>query len=343
MVGERRPARPTMKDVADRVGISIKSVSRALNREPGISADTAEQVLRVARQLGFRRNDLARSLRRRDRTETIGVVVRHASTRFFDNLIRGIDEVAAEHGALVLTAATRMADREESTLLAMSSRRVDGLVIVPSSADQSFLHAEQAAGLPLVFADRPPTGISADTVIADNAGGGYAATRHLLAHGHRRIGVVGAQSSVFTVKERVSGYRAALAGTRDAPPELVRLDCVGATAAQRAAGELLRLPEPPTALFCLNNVCTIGAARALREFSLGNQVALVGFDDFDTADLLDPPVTVVAQDVDTMGRCAAQLLFARIKGDDGPPRVTVLPTHLIHRGSGEIVARLPAT
>jgi LacI family transcriptional regulator len=338
MVGKRRLRRPTMKDVADQVGISIKSVSRALNGEPGVSEDTAEQVLTIAHELGFRRNDLARSLRRRDRTETVGVVVKHASTRFFDSLIRGIDEVAAVHGALVLTATTRMADREKTTLLAMSSRRVDGIVIAPTGHDQTFLRAEQAAGLPLVFVDRRPIGISADTVIADNAGGAYGATRHLLSHGHRRIGVVGAQANLFTIGERVSGYRRALAEASLPADGLVRLDCDGTAAAQQAAGELLLQPEPPTAFFCLNNVCTIGTARALRDASLGREVALVGFDDFETADLLDPPVTVVAQDVEAMGRHAAELLFARIKGYDGPPETTVLPSHLIARGSGELKA-----
>jgi LacI family transcriptional regulator len=338
MAGTRRIVRPTMKDVADRVGISVKSVSRVLNGEPGVSADTTEQVLSVARELGFRRNDLARSLRRQDRTETVGVVLRHVSTRFFDSLIRGIDEVAAVHGALVLTAATRTPDREVSTLLGLSSRRVDGLVIVPSGPDQTFLRAEQAAGLPLVFADRPPVGITADTVIADNVGGAYEATMQLLGHGHRRIGVIGAQPDVFTVRERLRGHCAALdaSGAHRRTDALVRLGCVGAEGARQAAAELVGSVDPPTAFFCLNNLCTIGTARALREASLGHRVALVGYDDFDTADLLDPPVTVVDQDVEEMGRRAAELLFARIKGHDGPPGTIVLPTTLIRRGSGEL-------
>jgi LacI family transcriptional regulator len=340
MARTRRTARPTMKDIADQVGISIKSVSRVLNGEPGVSPDTAEHVLGVARELGFRRNDLARSLRRQDRTETVGVVLRHLSTRFSDSLIRGIDEVAAVDGALVLTAATRTPDREMSTLLALSSRRVDGVVIAPSGLDQAFLRAEQSAGLPLVFADRPPSGITADTVTADNARGAYEATMHLVAHGHRRIGVIGPQNGVFTVSERVRGYCAAFdaSGIDGRPDEFVRLDCINADSAQQKAGELLGSADPPTALFCLNNVCTIGAARALQRASLNHRVALVGFDDFDTADLLDPAVTVVDQDVEEMGRRAAQLLFARIKGHDGSPETIVLPTTLIPRGSGEITA-----
>ena len=326
-----------MQDIADRVGISTKSVSRVLNGEPGTSPATTERVLAVARELGFRRNDLARSLARGDRTGTVGLVLKHSSTRFYEELIRGVDEVADAHGALVLTAGSHSEDRERSTLLALSSRRVDGMLIVPLGRDQSYLRAEQALGMPLVFVDRPPSGVAADAVLADDRGGGLLATRHLLQHGHRRVGVVGASASVHTVKERVAGYDAAMAEAglaRD--PRLVRLDVEGSAAAREAVHHLLADPSPPTALFLLNSVCTIGALRALDDAGLAGRVALVGFDDFDTADLLAPAVTVVAHDIVEMGRRAATRLFARIGGEDGAPTHDLLPTTLIPRGSGEL-------
>lgn len=329
-----------MRDVADRVGLSIKSVSRVLNGDPGVSEAKAEQVLAVARELGFRRNDLARGLRLQDRTETIGVVVRQASTRFYDNLIRGIDEVAGRHGALVLTATTHGPEREQSAVLALSARRVDGLIIVPSGNDQTYLRAEVAARMPMVFVDRPAKGISADAVLADNAAGGRAATQHLIAHGHRRIGVIGTTRSSFTMSERVRGYRDALTEAGLTADKLVRWDARGQAGAQQACSQLLALPNPPTALFALNNVCTIGAVRALQAAGLSRRVALIGFDDFDTADLLDPPVSVITQQVEEMGRRAAEMIFA----SNGQPvssrrQRTVLPTELIIRGSGEIEPR----
>lgn len=327
-----------MRDIADQVGLSIKSVSRVLNGDPGVSEARAEEVRAVARELGFRRNDLARGLRLHVGTETIGVVVRQASTRFYDSLIRGIDEVADRHGALVLTATTPGVERERSAVLALSSRRVDGLIIVPSSSDQSYLRAEEATGMPMVFVDRPAKGISADTVLADNASGGYAATKHLIAHGHRRIGVIGPDHSAFAPKERVRGYRDALKGTAPLDENLMRLDAKGQAGARQACDQLLALPDPPTALFALNNVCTIGVVRALQAAGLSHQIALVGFDDFDTADLLSPPVSVITQEVEEMGRTAAEMVFARISGEpaaSGPTR-TILPTQLIIRGSGEI-------
>lgn len=330
-------ARPTMKDVAERVGVSIKSVSRVLNDEGGVSAATAQRVLAVAEELGFRRNDLARSLRRRGPDNTVGVVAQHTSARFFTDLIRGIEHVASDHGSLVLTATTPDPERELAKLLALSSRRMDALIIVPRGPDQSFLRAEQAMGLPLVFVDQPPRGITADTVVVDNAEGARRATAHLLSHDHRRVGVIGSGSTLFTISERLRGYREALADAGIVEdPDLVRLECRSPEQARAAVQDLLAGGRAPTALFALNNPCAIGAARALRQAGLHHAVALVGFDDFDTADLLDPPLTVVAQDVERIGREAAHRLFARLAGREHPAETVVLPTQLIPRGSGEI-------
>jgi LacI family transcriptional regulator len=338
----RRPlsaTRPTMKDIADRVGVSIKSVSRVLNGEAGVSPATAQRILDIASDLGFRRNDLARDLRRGNRTGTIGLVLRRSSTRFYDDLIRGVEEVAEQHGALVITAGSRTAERERETLLALSSRRVDGLLVEPNGPDHSFLAAEQAMGTPVVFVDRPPRRLSADTVLSDDFAGGRDATAHLIAHGHHRIGVICTSADIYTVRERVRGYENALSAAGiPTDSRLIRANRQTADESRAAVAELLSAPEPPTALFTLNNVCTIGAARALRDASLETGVALIGFDDFDLADLLTPPVTVVAHDVTEMGRTAAELLFARLDGLSDPPREITLPCSLIPRGSGEIPA-----
>jgi LacI family transcriptional regulator len=331
-----------MKDIAVRVGVSVKSVSRVVNGEGGVSPATAERILDVAEELGFRRNDLARNLRRRDRTGTIGLVLKHSSTRFYDQLIQGVEDVAERHGTLVITAGSRSPERERDTLLALSSRRVDGLLIVPTgTADHAFLAAEQATGMPLVFVDRPPRHLTADTILADDHGGARAAVDHLVRHGHRRIAVIGAGADLHTVRERVRGYRAALGAAGIEPDErLVQLDREGRGAAERAVTELLATAAPPTALFTTNNVSTIGATTALRRAGAEHRVALVGFDDFVLADLLDPPLTVVAHDITEMGRRAAQRLFRRIDDDRSPARTDVLPTRLIPRGSGEIAAVL---
>ncbi|WP_406274320.1 LacI family transcriptional regulator [Nocardia sp. NBC_00881] len=326
-----------MKAIADRVGVSIKSVSRVLNGEGGASPETANRILATAEEMGFRRNELARGLRQGSRTNTIGLVLKESSTRFFVELIRGIEDVAERHELLVVTATSRSSDQEKATLLALSSRRVDGLLIVPASFDQAYLRPEQAAGLPLVFIDRPPAGIAVDAVLSDCFGGGYAAAAHLMENGHRRIGVIGGFASAYTVSERLRGYRAAFEthGIR-VDRNLIRLDTEGASEAEAAADELLDLADPATAFFTLGNHCTVGAIRSLRARGISNDRALVGVENMELADMLEPPLTVVTHDISDMGRIATERLLARINGDDSTPQVVILPTRIIPRGSGEI-------
>jgi len=335
--GAGRPVRPTMKDVAAHVGTSIKSVSRVLNGEEGVSEATKERILKAMAELGFRRNDLARGLRQSDRTRTIGLAIPQADTRFHDSLVHGIDEIARQQGSLVLTASSGTAARERETLMALCSRRVDGLIVVPAGEEHAFLRPEQQAGVPIVFVDRPPHGIAADAVLTDHAGGARDATAHLLRQGHRRIGVIGADARIFSVGERISGHREALRAEKvPYQRELTRLGAEPSREAMAACLELMRLERPPTALFTLNNQCTIGAARALRSLGKSREIALVGFDDFETADLIDPPVTVISHDIEEIGRTAARLMFERMAGHSPAPGRTVLPTRLVVRGSGEI-------
>jgi LacI family transcriptional regulator len=160
---------------------------------------------------------------------------------------------------------------------------------------------------------------------------------HLIRRGHRRIGFLSDLTSIRTAQDRYQGYLDALRAAGISPdPATQRRDLHTAAAAQAAATGLLRGPEPPTALFSAQNLVTMGAVRALRACGVQHRVALVGFDDFTLADLLEPGVTVVAQDVVAIGSLAAEILFARIDGDAAAPRARIVPTRLIERGSGEI-------
>ncbi|MBL1096728.1 LacI family DNA-binding transcriptional regulator [Streptomyces coffeae] len=334
----RYGTRPTMKDVAARAGVGLKTVSRVVNGEPGVTPDTERRVQEAITALGFRRNDSARILRK-GRTASIGLVLEDLADPFYGPLSRAVEEVARAHGALLINGSSAEdPEREQELVLALCARRVDGLVVIPAGHDHRYLAPEIAAGVATVFVDRPAGRIDADAVVSDSFGGAREAVAHLIAHGHRRIGFLGDQPGIHTAAERLRGYRAAMAEAglpvHDAWVSLGPTDPARVRAAATAA---LEGAERVTALFAGNNRVTVTVVRVLAERPApAPPVALVGFDDFELADLLSPAVTVVAQDAAQLGRTAADLLFRRLDGAGGEPRRVVLPTRLIPRGSGEL-------
>jgi LacI family transcriptional regulator len=319
--------------------VSLKTVSRVVNSESGVSDELAVRVRDAVRLLGYRPNMTASSLRRADRkTLTIGLLLEDVANPFSSALHRAVEDVAAGRGTLVFAGSSdEDPEREADVLRAFAVRRVDGLIVVPADHEMTGLAHERRLGKPIVFVDRRAALRDVDSVTVDNRSGISGAVRHLAAYGHRRIAYLGDLSQIWTASERYLGYVEGLtaAGVRlDA--SLVRQDVHGVDAADAATRELLELHEPPTALLAGQNLITVGAIRALQSLGLQRQVALVGFDDFLLADLLDPPVTVVAQEPVAIGRIAAELLFARLDGDRSPGRDVVVPTRLVPRGSGEI-------
>jgi LacI family transcriptional regulator len=327
-----------MRDVAERAGVSLKTVSRVINEEPGVAGPTAERVGAAILELGFQRNDLARSLRQGRSSATIGLVIEDIGNPFYSAIAQAVEAAAAARGCMLITSSCEEdADRERALVQAMLRRRVDALLLVPASHDHGYVTREAGENTPVVFLDRPPAGIDADTVLLDNRGGARSAIEHLLAHGHRRIACVADPDVLYTASERLRGYREAMAAAgAEVDADLVRLDTHAAEAAEDVVRELLALPpgQRPTAIFSGNNRHTLGALRALR--GLEQEVALVGFDDFELADLLVMPTTVVRHDSQELGRRAAELAFTRLDGGDGPPRRVVVPTELVIRGSGEV-------
>lgn len=327
--------RPTMKDVAETAGVSLKTVSRVVNGEPRVGADTTARVTEAIARLGFRRNDLARSLRRAHASSTLGLITEDVANPFYSAIARAVEDVARSRGYVVITASSEEnPEREQDLVATLLSRQVEGLLLVPAGHDHRYLEPELALGTRLVFLDRPPGGLAVDAVLIDNAGGARAGVEHLLAQGHRRIGFVGDVPQMHTLAQRLEGYRAAHAARGVALDErLIRLGAHDVAQAEAATRELLALPDPPTALFATNNRLSIGALRALRRAD--PQPALVGFDDFELADMLSVAVTVVRHDPAEMGRTGAELLFARLDGADGPPRTEVLSTELVTHGGAE--------
>ncbi len=323
-----------MRDVAETAGVSLKTVSRVINAEAGVASATAVRVSEAIAALGFQRNDLARSLRHGVSSATLGLVIEDVANPFYAMIAQAVETAARERGFLLITASAREdAERERELVSALVGRRVDALLIVPAGTDQRYVETLRGRTA-FVFVDRPARGCEADSVLLDDAGGARSAVEHLLAHGHRRIACVADRTAIYTARERVAGYEAALAAAGVVPDaELIRPGSPDAAHAETIVSELLALPPDrrPTAIFTANNRNTIGALRALagRE----QDVALVGFDDFELADLLG--VTVVRADPGLLGASAAALAFARLDGDARPPKRVTIPTALVARGSGE--------
>ena len=329
--------RPTLKDVAERAQVSLKTTSRVLNGEKSVRAETEQRVRDAMAELGFRPNDFARRLRLGTDSSSIGLLIEDLSNPFYSGIAHAIELRAHERAMLLIIASSqRDPALERRLVLSLSQRRVSGLIVVPAGHDHGHLAAEQERGLQIVFVDRPAEGVEADVVVADNEGGARLAVTHLIRQGHRRISYLGDDAGLYTSIQRRAGYQAALnLHGADAEDSLSRVGLADSAAAEHAVRELLAARRPPTAFFTGNNLLTIGALHALR--SLGRtDVAVVGFDDFEAADLVVPGVTVVRHDAADLGRLAADRLFARLDGDRTDPAVKMLPVHLITRGSGEI-------
>ena len=321
-----------MKDVAAAARVSLKTVSRVVNGEPGVSPGTRQRVRDAIAALDFRRNDSARLLRT-GQTATVGLVLEDIGDPFYSALARGVESVARARGSLLLSGSSDADPATERMLaLTLCARRVDGLIVVPTNSDHGFLVPEMNAGVPVVFADRPPGRIDADTVLSDNVGGASKGTAHLIAYGHRRIGYLGDNPGIFTARERYQGYRSAMsAAGLPVASSWAAMGSPTAASVREALERMLAGPEPVTAVFCGNNRISVLALPVLAEPR--QAVAVVGFDDFELADLLG--ITVIAQDTAELGRRAADLLFQRLDGDRSPKRRIVIPTRMISRGSGE--------
>lgn len=334
--------RATMQHVATLAGVSLKTVSRVVNGEAGVSEALVERVQEAVARLGYRHNLAASNLRRGRRTASIGMLVQELSNDYCGQLLGAVEARARDRGVVVMSASLdEEPERERDLVTKLVARRIDGLILMPATADQGYLLPEILAGLEVVVVDRAPRGVALDSVSVDNRAGAADAVRHLAGFGHRRIAFLGDDGHISTALDRRAGYREALGRLGlGLDPHLDRLGIRNGADAEAATHELLAMPDPPTAIFAARNVITMGAIRALRALGLTQQIALIGFDDFAAAELLEPGLTCIKQAVHDQGETAIDLLLFRLDGGQGPPRDVVLPTTLVARGSGEIRPRV---
>ncbi len=334
-----RLSHPTIRDVAALAGTSLKTVSRVVNGEPGVSPELSRRVRLAIERLDYRRNLAASNLRRAGgRTRSIGLLLSDVINPLDGAIQRSIEEAARERDVVVIASSIdEDAERERELVGIFTARRVDGLIIKAAGHDQSYLSDQRRMSMSMVFVDRPPAFLDADTVVVDNEQGTARGVDHLVAHGHRRIAYLGALHTIVTAEQRVAGYRRALVAAHIVTDEsLIQRDVQNSEHAHAVARQLLRSENPPTAVFAAQNMITVGVVRALRELDLHRSIAVIGFDDVPLFDLLEPAVTVLAQDPWAIGRQAATTLFARLDGSTAPTRTHVIPVSLIERGSGEL-------
>ncbi len=330
--------RATMQDVAALAGVSLKSVSRVVNDEAGVSTELATRVRSSVIELGYRHNLAASNLRRGNRTASIGMLVQDLSNGFCSETLRAVEDRAQQRGVVVMAASTDEDEERERDLVdGLVSRRIDGLILMPSAPDLSWLEDDLASGLVVVTVDRKPARPDLDGVVVDNRGASIQAVEHLLDHGHRRIAFLGDSADIATAVERLEGYRSALSTAGLVPdPALERLGVRSRAEARSVTAELLRLDDPPTAIFAARNVICEGVVLALQAHEMSSRIALIGFDEVAIAEFVNPAISVIRQDTYAIGPRAIDLLLARLDGDNSPVRTEVVPSILVARGSGEI-------
>ncbi|GAA2010892.1 LacI family DNA-binding transcriptional regulator [Nakamurella flavida] len=328
-----------MREVAHAAGVSIKTVSRVVNGDRYVTEPVQDRVRAAIETLGYVPNLAARTLRT-GREAAIGVAVPQITDPFFAAVVQAVEDAARPRGAAVIvTSYGNDAEAEQSATEALLSRQVSGLISVPVAADQSYLRSWQAK-VPMVFIDRRPQGIVADSVVEDDVTGARQAVEHLLAHGHRDVAILGDPPEVPTAGRRLEGYRAALAAAGIAErPDLV---CTAPTVSADPLPHLRRLlagKRAPTAVFSANARCSLGVIPALQRLGR-TDVAVISYGDFAMAQALVPAVTVVRQDPQALGEFAVARLMQRV---DQPTarlrRHTVLPVRMELRQSCGLGAR----
>ena len=329
------PRRPTMDDVAREAGVSLKTVSRVINQVKTVNPDLTDRVLAAAERLGFRANFAASTLRSGSSTATVGLLIKDLSNEFYATIASAVADVARAEGTQLITAHSgENAEDELESIYELCKRRVDGLLIVPTGGDHSALRSEISLGIPMVFLDRRPSGLDADSVVIDNVAGARTGALSLLREGHTRIAVLVDTLNMPTMRERLDGVRDAFAISGVPFDEsLVFTGVRGPAEASVHVKDLLARDNPPTAFFCGNNRSGIGVLRSLWE--AGRSEPLVSFDDFHLASLMPRPFDVIAYDNRAMGTLGAELLFRRIRGEVFDPVTKILPTTIYRRGIGQ--------
>lgn len=312
--------RPTVKEVAQRAGVSPMTVSRTLSGGVNVKPDVQQRVLEAVAELGYHRNENARSIRPGHSSGLIGVAITNIANPYYSTFALGVEEEAALSGRRILLGNTGEDPSREAELVGdFLGRRVDGLIVVPAGAASAHLAHSQNQGVPVVLASRRIDGLDADSVVLADDDGAYRGALALIDAGHTRIGYLGNTLSIFTGQRRHAGFVRALEERGIAiDPRLVAAGQQTVEQARDATRAMLQDENPPTAIFCANNRNAIGALKEIsRQLGEGNRTAaefpeIMSFDDFELAELSPVPISVIHHDPRELGRTAARMLLDRL-------------------------------
>jgi LacI family transcriptional regulator len=327
--------KPTMSDVARLAGVGTMTVSRVLSGNVRVSGETTKRVQTAIEQLNYRPNVLARAFRGQ-RSHSIGLIIPYLYDPFFASCAHAVTAVAKEHGySVIITTSDEDPETEYAEVDEMLQRHVDGVLVIPSRIRQSRLTRALFGKTPVVAFDRPVSDLSIDTVLVQNAVGSRRIVEHLIEHGHRQILYLALSRSLFTINSRFLGYRRAV---QDAGlPLNAVFECASEEVVEQALKSKMAQDKPPTAVVTSNTLVTRYVLGAISRLGLRvpNDLAFAGFDDFDLAEFTSPPLTVVRQPAQEMGRVAANLLFDRISRGETPHTGNhiVLPVEIVLRRS----------
>ena len=311
----RNTASVSIKDIAKAASVSHSTVSRALSDSPLVKAETRSRIQSLAREMGYSPDAWARSLVMRQ-TRTVGVVVTTIADPFIAEVVQGIESTAYQHGYIVILASSSSEPtRELAAVEMLRSKRVDGVIVTSSRVGALYQKHLERIGVPVVLLNNhsEQSGRYTFSVTVDNQHGGHLATQHLIELGHRRIAFVSGPAYISSSEGRWTGYRQALTEAGIAPELGLVVSGTGRTeAGEQAFYALMALAEPPTAVFCYNDVTAIGLLRAAREtgLSVPQNLSLVGFDDIPFASFMYPSLTTIAQPKFEMGEQAMQMALA---------------------------------
>jgi LacI family transcriptional regulator len=330
------PMRSTIKEVAHRAGVSTATVSRVFNNSPLVVDDTRQRILKVANDLRYHPNPLARSLSTQ-KAHSIGLLLPDLYGEFFSEVIRGVDQIVQEKDNHLLVSSSHSKTSEVESALKMMRGRVDGIIIMSPAIDSQTLHKNLPHDMPVILLNCYVEGDTIDSINVDNYGGSYEMVKHLASHGHTRIAIIKGTETNYDAKQRLKGYRSAVKESHCVLSTELEIEGDLTKESGYAAGKkILKMTPLPTAIFASNDSMAFGAISALKEegVTIPNDMAIAGFDDIPIARFMQPKLSTVKISISEFGTLGAQRLYDAIENmDHHRIQHIIIPTELSLRES----------